>query len=165
MLRHGLPVHQREVAQYRVPYLKEPVMKLTIASSDVWAATIQDQPGGLASKLEALSQAGANLAFVIARRSPENPGQGVVFVTPIAGSKQKAAAESNGFIRTGSLHSLRIEGVDKPGLCGILARKLAEAGINRRGMSATTLGKRFVMYLALDSIDDLSAARRALRKI
>ena len=59
-------------------------MKLKVNRSDVWAATIEDKPGGLANKLEALAKVGANLEFVLARRTPERgPGQGVVFLTPL----------------------------------------------------------------------------------
>ena len=54
-------------------------MKLDITRVDVWAAGIEDQPGGLAQKLDALAKAGANLEFLIARRAPEKPGTGVLY--------------------------------------------------------------------------------------
>ncbi|HWI56942.1 MAG TPA: amino acid-binding protein, partial [Bacillota bacterium] len=60
-------------------------MKLKVTRTDVWAATIDDRPGSLADKLAALTAAGANLEFVTARRTPEKPGKGVVFVTPLKG--------------------------------------------------------------------------------
>ena len=62
-------------------------MALKATRVDTWAATIKDQPGGLAAKLEALAAAKVNLEFIIARRAPEKPGTGVVFVTPITGAK------------------------------------------------------------------------------
>jgi len=40
-------------------------MKLDVVREDVWAVGIEDRPGDLAEKLEALAQAGANLEFVI----------------------------------------------------------------------------------------------------
>jgi hypothetical protein len=49
----------------------------------LWAAMLQDRVGGLAGKLAPLAAAGANLEFIIARRAPEQPGRGVVFVTPL----------------------------------------------------------------------------------
>ena len=52
---------------------------------DTWAVSIADKPGALAAKLKALSAAGVNLEFVIARRAPEKPRTGVIFVTPIKG--------------------------------------------------------------------------------
>jgi len=48
-------------------------MDLLVERVDVWAATIQDRPGGLAEVLDALRQAGADLQSVIARRAPDKP--------------------------------------------------------------------------------------------
>ena len=80
-------------------------MALKIMKTEVWAASIQDKPGGLAEKLEALAKAGAALEFVIARRAPDKPGTGVLFVAPVKGDKAVQAAEAAGFSRTDSLHS------------------------------------------------------------
>ena len=52
-------------------------MALQISKVDVWAGEIEDRPGGVGEKLEVLSEAGANLEFVISRRAPERPGRGV----------------------------------------------------------------------------------------
>ena len=140
-------------------------MKLKVSRTDTWASTIDDRPGGLADKLAALAAAGANLEFVIARRAPEQLGSGVVFVTPLKGAKQVKAAEAAGFQKTGSLHSLRVEGVDKPGAGANLTRALAEAGINLRGFSAAALGKRYVTHLALDTDLDATNAAAVLKKL
>ena len=140
-------------------------MKLDVREVDVWAASIEDQVGGLALRLAALSEAGANLEFVIARRTPEEPGRGVVFVTPIKGAKQISTAESAGFMRTGSLHSVRIEGADKPGSDAAITMALAEAGLNLRGFTASAIGRKFVAYLALDSVEDAQKAIKVLKKL
>lgn len=140
-------------------------MKLKISRTDVWAASLEDRPGGLADKLAALAQAGANLEFIIARRTPERSGQGVLFVTPLKGVKQLRAAEAAGFAKTVSLHSLRVEGADKKGEGAKVARALAEAGINLRGISAAAFGKRFVSHLALDSARDAAKAALVLKKL
>ena len=140
-------------------------MKLKVTPVDVWAVSIKDRVGGLAEKLAALTAAGANLEFVIARRAPERPGRGVVFVTPLKGPKQVKAAEAAGFLRTGSLHSLRIEGMDKPGLGAKMAKALSEAGINLRGLSAAGVGRKFVCYLALDTPEDARKATDTLKKL
>ncbi len=60
-------------------------MKLEATRVPVWAAAIDDQPAALAQKLEALAEAGADLEFILARRAPEDPGQGVVFVSQLRG--------------------------------------------------------------------------------
>ena len=139
-------------------------MKLKVSRTDTWAATIDDRPGGLAEKLAALAAAGANLEFLIARRAPEQRGSGVVFVTPLKGAKQIKAAEAAGFQKSESLHSLRVEGADKPGMGAKLTTALAEAGVNLRGLSAAALGKRQVTYLALDTAQDAAKAAAVLKK-
>ena len=58
-------------------------MDFLVDRVDVWAARITDDPGAMAGVLTALSKAGADLDFVIGRRSSEAPGEGVVFVTPL----------------------------------------------------------------------------------
>jgi len=140
-------------------------MKLDITRVDVWAAGIEDRPGGLAQKLDALAQAGINLEFLIARRSPEKPGTGVVFVTPIKGAKQVRAATQAGFEKTKSLHALRIATADKPGLGATLTKHLADAGINLRGLSAAAIGRRAIFHLAFDSTANANKAKRCLKRI
>lgn len=139
-------------------------MAYTVKKVDVWAGEIADRPGGLASTISALSGAGANLEFVIARRAPDKPGTGVVFVTPIKGAKQKAAAQAAGLSTTDSLHSVRVEGPDRQGLGAKMTEALAGAGINLRGLSAAAIGRRMVCYLAFDSAADAATAISVLRK-
>jgi hypothetical protein len=140
-------------------------MKLNVSRTDTWATTIDDRPGGLADKLAALAAAGANLELILARRAPEQRGSGVVFVTPVKGAKQIKAAKATGFQKTESLHSLRVEGADRPGLGAKLARALAEAGINLRGLSAAALGKCYVSHLVLDTAADAVKAAAVLKKL
>jgi len=138
-------------------------MAMDVKRVDVWAASLKDRPGALAEKLSALHEAGANLGFVIARRTRKN--EGVVFTTPLKGAKQLAAARKAGFRKTRSLHSVRAEGPDKPGAGAAITEALAEAGINLRGLSAAALGKRFVCHLAFDETADATKAARLLKKL
>jgi len=140
-------------------------MALKVSRVDVWAAGLKDKPGRLADKLAALAEAGANVQFVVARRAPDKPGTGVVFVTPLKGAKQIRAAKKAGFVRAKSLRSIRVEGPDKRGIGAKIAQALAEAGINLRGLSAAALGKKFVCYLALDKAADATKAIRVLKKV
>lgn len=140
-------------------------MALKVNQVQVWAAGMEDRPGGLAEKLDTLAAAGVNLEFVIGRRAPEKPGTGVVFVTPIEGEKAVKAAEAAGFQASDSLHSVRVEGPDAPGLGARITEALANAEINLRGISAAAIGDRMVCHLALDSNEDAARAMEALRKL
>lgn len=138
-------------------------MDLKAEHVDVWAASMRDEPGALAEKLAAVADAGADLDFIIARRSPEEPGTGVVFLTPLRGDAEIAAASEAGFAVTKSLHSVRIEGPNRAGIAAELSQKLGDAGINLRGLSAAVAGETFVIYLAFDTSDDADEAVRVLR--
>jgi hypothetical protein len=139
-------------------------MALKVSRVDTWAVTIDDRPGGLAGKLRALADGRANLEFVIARRAPDRPGTGVAFVTPVAGAAQRAAKQA-GFAKTATLHTVRIQGPDKPGEGARIAAALAEAGLNMRGFSAAAIGRAFVAHVALDSAADAAKAVRVLKKL
>lgn len=140
-------------------------MAWEIKKVDVWAGTIEDRPGGLGEKLEALAAAGANLEFLVARRAPEQPGTGVVFLAPLSGAKQTGAAKKAGLSKAESLCSLRLGGPDKPGLVAKITRQLADAGINLRGLSAAALGKHSVVYFAFDNSADANKAAKALKQL
>ena len=132
---------------------------------DTWAASIEDKPGSLASKLGALANAGVNLEFVIGRRAPEKPGNGVVFVTRVKGANECRAARKVGFEKTESLHTLRIEGPDKPGQGAIITQALADKGLNVRGLSAAAIGNKFVCHIAFDSLTDAVKAARIIKSL
>lgn len=138
-------------------------MDLYVEHVDVWAATIQDKPGGIAAVLAILRDAGANLQSVIARRAPEEPGKGVIFVTPLQGDREIATAAQVGFNVTHTLHSVRVMGRDRPGIAAELTQKLADGGLNLRGFSASVIGPQFIAYVAVDSRQDADRAIEILK--
>jgi len=140
-------------------------MALKVSRVDTWAATIEDRPGGLARKLKALAEGGVNLEMIIARRTPERPGEGVVFVAPVKGVRQGRAALAAGFTRAEAMHTVRAEGPDKPGLGARITQALAQAGVNLRGLSAAAIGKKCVVYLAVDTADAAARAAGVMKKI
>ncbi len=139
-------------------------MDTLVKHVDVWAAGITDKTGGLAWVLKGLNEAGADLNFVIARRSAEKPGSGVVFVTPIRGDKEVKAASTLGFNLTNSVDALSIEGDNKPGAAARLTGLIADAGINVRGLSLAVIGTRYMAYIGFDSHNDAEAAVNVIQK-
>lgn len=140
-------------------------MALKAERVDTWAASLEDTPGSLASKLSVLSKAGVNLEFVIARRAPDKPGTGVVFVAPIQGAAGGRAAREAGFQKTESLHTVRVQGPDKRGRGASVTQTLATAGLNLRGVSGAAIGNKFTAYIALDTSADATKAVRLLRSL
>jgi len=54
-------------------------MSLTVTKVDVWAAQIEDKPGGLAKLLGTLAGAGANLECLLLGVIPQMLGKGSLF--------------------------------------------------------------------------------------
>jgi len=67
-----------------------------------------------------------------------------------------------GFNVTQTLHSLRVIGLNRLGIVAELTQKLADAGINLRGFSASVLGTQFIAYAAVDSLQDAKKAAAIL---
>lgn len=139
-------------------------MAYEINDVSVWVSEIENQPGGLARALEDLAGAGVNLEFVVGRRLPEKPGFGLVFVAPIKGAPQMKRARAAGFRQAATMHSVRLSGPDKPGLGSRMSRIIAAAGINLRGVTAASIGRKCLVYFAFDSKDEAKRAARALKK-
>ena len=133
-------------------------MALKVTKTDVWSAEITDQPGGLAACLDKIAGAGANLDCLIARRQPDKPGTGLVFLTPLKGKKTQVAATAAGFRTSQRIATLKVEGADRPGLGAKIARAVGDAGVSMRGTSAMVIGRKFVCYLGFD---DGAAAQQA----
>jgi hypothetical protein len=138
-------------------------MDLQISQVEVWATSIEDRPGAAAEKLAALADAGANLEFIIARRTHTKETGGVLFVTPLLGEEVRQAAGDAGFTVAEGLHSVRVDGRDEVGLGARITGALAEEGINMRGISAAALGDQAVWYFAFDSADDAARAEATIR--
>lgn len=136
--------------------------KYTVKSTAVWAGDILNRPGMLARVLEALENAGADLEFSIARRINERTSR--VFVAPLKGRKQKAAAADVGLVPATGTFAIRIEGADRAGLAARLSRAMAAADLNIRGFSAAALGRKAVLYFAFRSEDEAKRAGKLARR-
>jgi hypothetical protein len=132
---------------------------------DVWVASIDDEPGGLARTLRAIADTGASLDCVLARREGTVKGKGVLFVTPLQGKESVEQAGEIGLHQAAHLATLRIEGTDQPGIGAELTRVIGEAGVSLHGLTATVLGHRFVCYASFDSIGDLERAEKAIHTL
>jgi hypothetical protein len=139
-------------------------MAVQVSHAQVYAADIEDRPGGTSQKLRALAEAGADLDFVVSRRTPEKGG-GVLYVSPVRGGAVVKAAQQVGFSVAEGLRGLRVEGPDAPGLAAGVTSALAEAGINLRGVSGAAIDGKMVCYVAFDSDADAGKAAEVLTNL
>ena len=97
-------------------------MEQFVERVNVWSASLMDTPGSLSNKLKGLDEAGVDLDFVISRRAPEDPGSGIVFVSPLRGDHEVRAASLLGFAISSSIAAVRVEGENEPGAAARLER-------------------------------------------
>ena len=120
-------VHFRSMGVNYAALNRRRTMALKVSKADVWAVTSTIGRAAPAEKLEALSKAGANLEMVLARRTEARPGRDVR--DPDQGREGgEGGAGRPAWASRESIHSVRVEGGDKPGLGAKIARTLGDAG-------------------------------------
>jgi hypothetical protein len=137
-------------------------MALQIHKVQVWSGEIPDRPGAAAAALELLARAGADLEFVFTRPHPNRPETAVIFLAPVSGPEQIAAARAAGLGPALDVAMLCVEGNNRPGIGYELMSRLAVAGLNLRGLSISAVGDRFAAYLAFDNPDTAALAIQLL---
>lgn len=140
-------------------------MSYEITREEVWIGAVEDRPGGLADKLEALSDAGEDLGIMLAMRNLDMPGSGVLLCAPLTSEASVQAAEDRGMSKWTTVHALRIEGPDSRGPGASVARAIADARINLRGASAVRHAEFAIFHLAFDSARDANKAHEALYRV
>lgn len=128
----------------------------------VWSGEVLDQAGGVASKLQFLAKAGANLEYVFTKRLPDQPGSGILYVAQVTGAAQVRAAKSAGLTEVDYPVLRRIEGDNKAGLAHRLTQHWALAGISLQGLTMAVLDGKFVGYAAFDSVSEANHAAQIL---
>jgi hypothetical protein len=131
----------------------------------VWSCEVSDTAGGVASKLHALAEAGANLQYVGTRRQVERPGTGILYIAPVTGPEQIRAAKAVGMREVFSPVIVRVEGDNRAGLAARLTRDWALADISFTGLTITVIGDKFVGYAAFDNPADANKAATILANI
>ena len=131
----------------------------------LWSGEVEDAPGGTASKLVHLAQAGANLEYVFTKRLPNKPGTGILYVSPVTGAAQISAAREAGLSETDYPVVHRIEGDNEAGLAHRLTQAWAIAGISFQGLTMSVLEGKFIGFAAFDAVNDANVAAKILADI
>ena len=131
----------------------------------VFHAEVDDKPGGISGKLKKLAEAGAHLEYVYSQRSLNKAGHGDLYVAPLHGANELAAAREAGMHAVTEPIVMRVEGDDKTGLGGRLTQAWEMAGINLHGLVMSVVGGRFIGYATFDSVQDANNAARILAEL
>ena len=131
----------------------------------VFHAEVEDKPGGISARLKRLAEAGAHLEYVYSQRSTDKAGMGDLYVAPLHGTNELAAARESGMHEVAEPIVMRVEGDDKAGLGGRLTQAWEMAGINLHGLVMSVIRGRFVGYATFDSVADANRAATILAEL
>ena len=125
-------------------------MAVTVKRITLWRADVENRPGVLATALEPLAAAGADLRLVMGYRFPNAPEHSAIEVYPVSGKKAVAAAQQAGLGEATHIPCLLVEGDNRPGLGAAIARGLAAANVNIAFLMAQVVGRRFSAAIGFD---------------
>lgn len=131
----------------------------------VYHTEVEDKPGGIASRLKVLAEAGANLEYVYSQRSATRPGMGDLYVAPLTTPEQIKAARAMDMHEVSEPVVMRVTGDNKAGLAGRLTQAWEKAGINLHGMVMAVHDAKFVGYVTFDSVADANQAATILAEL
>jgi hypothetical protein len=130
----------------------------------MWRTTIRNRPGVLASTLEPLAQAGANLSVVMKYSLSSRSSQATVEILAGSGRRTTLAAHAAGFTLSPT-PVLLVEGNNRPGLAYAVTTAIAWAGITVRFLSAQVVDQRYSAILGFRTEEDALKARSLIRKV
>ena len=131
----------------------------------VFHSEVEDKPGGVSGKLKKLAEAGAHLEYVYSQRSATTAGMGDLYVAPLQGNGELAAAKAVGMHEVNEPIVMRVEGDDKTGLGGRLTQAWEMAGINLHGLVMSVVNGKFIGYATFDSVSDANKAATILAEL
>lgn len=137
-------------------------MAITVKKAVLWRKEVDNRPGTLASALEPLATAGADLQVVMAYRYPGSD-KGAVELHPVSGRKSREAAQTAG-LAPSTIPVLLVEGDDRPGLGYTLAKAVGDAGINMSFVMAQTVGRRYSTVFGFENEADAAKAAALIKK-
>jgi hypothetical protein len=100
--------------------------------------SVEDRPGGLATVGEALGAAGINIEGLLGIGME---GRGIIHVCVQDGMAARKALEGAGIKVEGEADAILgapVPGADQPGTMGMMARQVADAGVNVRAVYLAT---------------------------
>ncbi len=138
-------------------------MAVTVKKAMLWRKEVDNRPGMLASTLQPLAEAGADLQVVMAYRYPGGEDKAAIELHPVSGRKPNAAARAAG-LAPSSISVLLVEGDNKPGLGHAIAKALGEAGINMSFVMAQVVGRKYAAVFGFENQADVNKAATLIKK-
>jgi hypothetical protein len=138
-------------------------MAVTVKKAVLWCKEIDNRPSMLASTLEPLSEAGADLQVVMAYRDPGGKDTAAIELHPVSGRKSTAAAKTAG-LAPSPIPALLVQGDNRQGLGHALTKAIGDAGINLSFVMAQVVGRRYSAMFGFENEADAARAAALVKK-
>jgi len=138
-------------------------MPVQVKRITLWWKELENRTGSLASTLEPVAKAGADLEVVMGYCYPGDRAKAAVEVYPVANRKATAAAQSAG-LSASAIPAVRVQGDNRAGLGHAITKAVAEAGVNLDFLVAQVLGRRFSAVLGFENDADANKATTLIKK-
>ena len=138
-------------------------MAVTVKKIVLWRKEVENRPGALASTLESLAGAGADLEVVMAYRYPGEESRAAVELYPVTAMKSVAAAKEAG-LAASSIPAYLVEGDNRPGLGHAISKAIADEGINMDFVVAQVIGRKYSAIFGFESEADATKGAAAIKK-
>jgi hypothetical protein len=138
-------------------------MAVTVKRMTLWRRELENNPGALATILDPVAKAGADLQVAMGYRIPGQEHRAVIELAPVQGRRASAAAEEAG-LSPSDIPTLVVEGDDRPGLGRDLAEEMGRAGINMAFLVALVVGRRYSGVFGFESDEDAKKAAAILKR-
>jgi len=137
-------------------------MAITVKKITLWRREVEDRSGALASVLEPLAGAGADLQILMGYRLPGS-SSAAVELYPVSGKKHTSAAQAAG-LSAATIPTLLVQGDDRPGLGRDFAKAVADAGINMSFLVAMVIGRKYASVIGFDNESDAARAAALIKR-
>lgn len=137
----------------------------TIKKFSIWSTEIDDVAGATTGLFKVLADAGVDVQFALGRPQNDKPGKAILFISPIKGKEQEAAARQADFMPRPDVVGVQVDGPNKTGGNFKLTAALAHANITIRALVTTVNGDRFTAVFACESDKEADEAIKVLHKV
>jgi hypothetical protein len=138
-------------------------MAVTVKKATLWRRELSNKPGTLAETLKPFAKSNVNLQVIMGYTFPQ-PGQGAVEVWPVTDAKSEQAAKEAGLQPAKDIHTLVVEGDDRPGIGYEIASAVGAAQINMHFAIMHVIEKRYIGLFGFGSEADANKAEGLIKQ-
>jgi hypothetical protein len=139
-------------------------MPVQVKRIALWRKELENHAGSLASTLQPVAGAGADLEIVMGYCYPGDRAKAAVELYPVTNKKAMAAAQSAGLVAS-TIPAVLIQGDNRAGMGHAITKAVADAGINLDFLVALVIGRKFSAVAGFENDADANKATTLIKKV